>query len=502
MKTPTLLLILDGLGFRKEKKYNAVAQANTPTLDYLKKHFPHTLLEASGPAVGLLPEMMGNSEVGHLTIGSGRIINQPIVQLHDLIDSQQLIKHTLIQNSFTALAHTGKTLHLIGLLSDAVVHSHIKHLFAFIDYAHHYGIKHIAIHSFLDGRDTPPKSAQNFLQQLEAHIKNIPEAYIASICGRFYAMDRNKEWSRTQQTYDMLTIPEPIKFNSWEQALTYYYDQKITDEFIPPTQLNREGIVRNEDGLLFFNYRPDRARQLTAAFIQPRFTDFKRTKLKLTFFITPTVYDAKLPTQSLLNKKEINNTLMEVLCQNNLFTFSIAETEKYAHVTYFFNAGREKLFPQEQHVIIPSISADTYKNIPKMQADKITQAVLHSLQTDPQDFYLINYANPDMVGHSGDFEATKKAVEYVDKQIKKLYQTVVEEMNGTLYVTADHGNAETMWDEKNNQPCTAHTANPVEFIFANRKVQDKKIDLPLKGLSDIAPFILHNLKITTPKEMS
>jgi 2,3-bisphosphoglycerate-independent phosphoglycerate mutase len=502
MKTPTLLLILDGLGFREEEKYNAVAQANTPTLDYLKKHYPHTLIKASGPAVGLLPGMMGNSEVGHLTIGSGRIIKQPIVQLHDLIDSQQLIKSAIIQKSFSELAHTGKTLHLIGLLSNAGVHSHIKHLFAFIDYAHYYGIKSIAIHPLLDGRDTPPQSSQKFLHQLEDHIKNIPEAHISSLCGRFYAMDRNKEWDRTKRAYDVLTTPQPIEFKSWKEALKYYYDQNVTDEFIPPTQLTHDGIIHQKDGVLFFNYRPDRARQLTAAFIQPKFTAFKRTKLTLAFFITPTIYDATLPTQHLLNKNEIKNTLMEILYQNNLSTFSIAETEKYAHVTYFFNANREKIFPTEQRVIIPSITADTYKYIPEMQADKITQSVLNSLKTEPQDFYLINYANPDMVAHSGNFKATKKAVECVDQQIKKLYEQIIKKMNGTLYITADHGNAEIMWDEKNDQPHTSHTNNPVEFIDVNQALKDKKIQLPLKELKDIAPFILQNLKIKTPKEMS
>ena len=502
MKVPTLLLILDGLGFRKEKKYNAVQQAHTPTLDYLKEHYPHTLLEASGPAVGLLPGMMGNSEVGHLTMGSGRIIKQPVTQLHELINSQQLVKHELIKKSFTQLAQSGKTLHLIGLLSDAGVHSHIKHLFSFIDYAHHYGIKSIAIHPFLDGRDTPPQSAETFLQQLEDHIKNIPEAYISSICGRFYAMDRNKEWDRTEKAYNMLTTPEQIKFSSWKKALKYYYDQNITDEFIPPTQLTHEGIVKDKDGILFFNYRPDRARQLTAAFIQPEFPLFPRKEIKLAFFITPTRYDATLPTQAILPEQKIQNTLMEVLCKNNLSTFSIAETEKYAHVTYFFNAGREQLFPSEQRKIIPSITTDTYKDIPEMQAKKITETVLHSLKTDPQDFYLINYANPDMVAHSGNFEATKKAVECVDEQVKKLYEQVVEKMNGTMYVTADHGNAEQMWDEEHNQPHTSHTNNPVEFIDVNQALKDKNIKLSLKELQDIAPLILKNFKIKIPQEMA
>jgi len=498
--SPTVLVILDGLGFRKETKYNAVAQAKTPTLDYLRTHYPHTLLDASGKAVGLLPGIIGNSEVGHLTIGSGRIIDQPIKRMHDLINSGKLAENNLIKESFLELAKTGKTLHLIGLLSDAGVHSHIKHLFALIDIAHQFKIKHIAIHPILDGRDTPPKSAATFLRQLEDHIKSIPESSIASMCGRFYAMDRNKEWNRTEQAYNMLTKPEPIKFDKWKQALNHYYQENITDEFIPPTQFSHKGIISNQDGILFFNYRPDRARQLTETFIDPAFSKFPRKKLTLAFFITPTLYDAHLPTQTILEKPTINNTLMEILAQHNLSTFSIAETEKYAHVTYFFNAGREKLYPHEVRTIIPSITAKTYKDIPEMQANEITKQVIASLK-NPKDFYLINYANPDMVAHSGDLESTKKAVECIDKQVKQLYEIVVEKMNGTLYITSDHGNAEIMWDEENNQPHTAHTTNPVEFIFIKKTVKDKRIDLQIKGLKDIAPFILKNLELPIPKEM-
>ena len=496
-----MLVILDGVGYRKETKYNAVAQANTPTLDYLRTHYPHTLIKASGQAVGLLPNMMGNSEVGHLTIGSGRATNQPIKLMNNLIDTHKLEKLPLIHDSFTYLAKENKTLHLIGLLSDAGVHSHIKHLFALIDIAHQYNIKKIAIHPFLDGRDTPPQSASTYLEQLETHIKPINGAYIASLCGRFYAMDRNQEWNRTKQAYDMLTQEEPIKFNSWNNALQSFYKENITDEFIPPTQLTHDEIIHKHDGIIFFNFRSDRARQLTQAFIDPTFNKFKTKNLELAFFITPTQYDSTLPTQVLLERPIINNTLSDVLHQHNLTTFAIAETEKYAHVTYFFNAGRETLYETETHTLIPSITAQTYKDIPEMQADEITKMVLLSLKNDPKGFYLINYANPDMVGHSGDLQATIKAVECLDRQVKKLYETVVEKMNGTLYITADHGNAEVMWDEEHNQPHTAHTTNPVEFILINQAVKDKPTNLPLTELKNIAPFILEKMKIPVPKEM-
>lgn len=498
---PTVLVILDGLGYRAEKKHNAVAQAHTPMLDYLNKHYPHTIIEAAGTAVGLRPGMMGNSEVGHLTIGTGRIIEQPIKRIDDLINTHQLEELPLIKNNFTNLTKTGHTLHLIGLLSDAGVHSDIKHLFACIDIAHQYQIKKIVIHPFLDGRDTPPESATLFLAQLENKTESTPEATIGSICGRFYAMDRNKEWDRTKETYDMLTKKMPLKFTSWQTALDYYYKKHITDEFIPPTQLNRE-IITDDDGILFFNFRPDRARQLTEAFVSENFNKFPTQKLHLAFFITPVEYAKNLKTEYILPTEHIKNTLMEVLAHHSLSTFAIAETEKYAHVTYFFNAGREKKYPKEDRVIIPSITTTSYQNIPEMQAHKITQTIIHSLEDTPHDFYLINYANPDMVGHSGDFEATVKAVECVDAQVKKLYEHVVEKMSGTLYVTADHGNAEMMWDEKHNQPQTSHTNNPVEFMFINQAVKDQKIALPLKELSDIAPFILKNLDLPIPQEMS
>ena len=500
MKAPTVLTILDGLGYREEKKYNAVAQAKTPTLNYLKEHYPHTIIQAAGTAVGLRPGMMGNSEVGHLTIGTGRIIEQPIRRIDNLIDSKQLEHLPFIKNHFTHLAQTGKCLHLLGLISDAGVHSDIKHLYAFITIAHNYHIKKIIIHPFLDGRDTPPESATTYLTELDHHIATIPEAKIASICGRFYAMDRNQEWDRTKEAYDMLTEKMPLEFTTWQTALNYYYDHHVTDEFIPPTQLDHE-IVDDGDGILFFNFRPDRARQLTEAFIDKTFNRFPIKKLNLAFFITPVEYAKNIKTESILPTEPIKHTLMEILAEHNFSTFAIAETEKYAHVTYFFNAGRETKYPRENRIIIPSITAETYKDIPEMQADKITKTVINSLEHDPHDFYLINYANPDMVGHSGDFEATVKAVESVDRQLKKLYEQVVEKMNGTLYATADHGNAETMWDEKSNQPVTSHTNNPVEFIFVNQSIKDKKIVLSLRGLKDIAPFILENLKLPIPTEM-
>jgi 2,3-bisphosphoglycerate-independent phosphoglycerate mutase len=501
MKHPTALVVLDGCGYRQDTTYNAVAQAHTPTITYLKHHYPQTLIQASGQAVGLLSHAVGNSEVGHLTMGSGRIIDQPIKQMHD-----KCIEHTLaelpgIKQQFQQCATSGNTIHLMGLLSDAGVHSHIEQLLELITVAHQYHVKHIALHCFLDGRDTLPRSAATYLKQLDEYIAAIPEAFIATLCGRFFAMDRNKEWDRTQKTYDMLIEQQPLQFTNWQQALDYYYAKNITDEFIPPTQISTHATIHDGDGIVFFNCRPDRARQLTQAFVDQQFDKFQVKKIVLQFFITPTRYSPELDTLVLLTPPPVTHTLMDVLAQHHLTTFAIAETEKYAHVTYFFNAGRESTYPTESHVLVPSITAQTYKDIPEMQAPEITQQVLESLENNPHNFYLINYANLDMVGHSGDMQATIKAVECVDSQIKKLYQKIVHDMNGTLYITSDHGKAELMYDVHHNQPYTAHTINPVDFIAVNKTLKDQQIVLPLKGLKDIAPFILRTLKIPVPIEM-
>jgi 2,3-bisphosphoglycerate-independent phosphoglycerate mutase len=501
MKSPTVLVILDGFGHSDSTIYNAVAQARTPTLDYLQTHYPHTLLQASGNAVGLLDQVQGNSEVGHITIGAGRIVDQPIKTLHDLINEHKLETIPAIKKNFELLARSGNTLHIMGLISDAGVHAHIDHMIAFINIANHYGIKHIALHCFLDGRDSPPQSAQHYLTYLEKHIKNYSNTTIASMCGRFYAMDRNNEWQRTQQAYDMLTTQQKSIFHGWRTALAHYCQQKIYDEFIPPTQLAADGTIKSGDGIVFINTRPDRARQLTSAFVTHNFSHFPVAHIPLCFFITPTAYNKHMPTSVLIESKKINNTLMSVLCEHNFSLFTIAETEKYAHVTYFFNSGRENVYANETRILVPSISAHNYKNIPEMQAAKITQEVITSLANTPADFYLINYANPDLVGHSGDLEATIHAIEFLDKQLAILYQKIIVELRGTVYITADHGKAELMYNETLKQPCTAHTTNPVPFIMVNQEKKDSREKLPLKELKDIAPFILKNLNIPIPPEM-
>lgn len=488
MNAPTVLVILDGFGYRKESKYNAIAQAHTPTIQNYFKKYPHAILSASGNAVGLLPNYIGNSQVGHLTIGTGRIIEQPATHIHQAIDDGSFFTNKVLINDLKKLHQNGKTLHIMGLLSDAGVHAHEKHLYAFLKAAQKQGIKNIVVHAFLDGRDVAPQSARIYLQKLTDYIAHHQGITLGSITGRFYAMDRDKNWTRTDATVEMLTKQHHDTKN-WQQELEYNYQKNIFDEFIPPIALNSKSTINDGDAIIFFNFRPDRARQLTR----------RLHNRPLTFLLTPVAYTDAPVSDVMFATPKITNTLLDVLHQQNKSIFVIAETEKYAHVTYFFSGGREQPLPNETRILIPSIPAKNYVDQPCMSALKITQMILDSLRTAPKDFYLINYANADMVGHSGTMSATVKAIECLDIQLKQLYDQIIEKMNGTLYITADHGNAEIMFDEKSGQPQTAHTTSPVPFIMINKNIVDKKLNL--KQLSDIAPFILHNMHIEVPKEM-
>ncbi len=498
-KQSTALVILDGFGYREQPKHNAIYHAQKPTLDYLYQHYPHTLLKAAGKAVGLLDGYIGNSEVGHLTIGSGRITPQAVKRIHDAIENHSFFSNPILIEKLHKLAGTGNTLHIMGLLSDAGVHSHIKHLFAYIEAARDAGIHKIVIHAFLDGRDVPPKSAHNYLQELQNFLQN--NEIIGSIHGRFYAMDRDKNWDRIETSYRTLTEQQTDTSIDWQTILTQNYEQDITDEFVIPTQLDPQAVIKNGDGIIFFNFRADRARQLATTFVDETFKKFKKHHIKPLFFITPTQYSPQLQTDILYSMQEISNTLKDVLSAHDKTILSVAETEKYAHITYFFSGGREREIPNEERILVPSLSEKDYTQHPCMSAPEITNAVVESLQSNPKDFYLINYANADMVGHSGNMDATVKAIECLDTQLKTLYNEIVEQRDGTLFITADHGNAEQMFDPQSNQPRTAHTTNPVPFLMINKKLKDTAIQLPLKELSDIAPFILRQLNITIPPEM-
>ncbi len=520
-KKPILLIILDGFGYRKERAGNPIAQANTPHLHDWFSHYPHTLLTASGQAVGLPAGKMGNSEVGHLTIGAGRVIEQPESFILKAIENGSFYHNEMLHQNLEKLRISGKNLHIIGLLSDGGIHCHEKVIHAFIKAAAHAGIANIYIHPILDGRDAPPKSAAIYLQRLEDVIASTPQAQIGSIHGRFYAMDRDSNWERTQKSYEVLSVPlnqlgangknenrnikkteysslmnenpnpvrpesiegqiNKIPHKSWQQILEENYSQNITDEFIPPTNLDPEAIVSPGDAIIFANYRPDRARQLTECFV---------SKNNLAWFLTPVSYGSQIHTEIMYPQPEITNTLKEILAKHHKTIFSIAETEKYAHVTYFFDGGREMKFPGETRVLIPSIRARNYIDNPQMSAPEITQTVIKSLRADPCDFYVINYANADMVSHSGDFESTKKAIEILDAELAKLYDVAIKEMHGTMFITADHGNAEEKYDKESGQPHTAHTTNPVPFLMLDENKKNGADKLPLHQLADIMGFVL------------
>lgn len=560
-KTPLALVILDGFGHSTQRNYNAIAHAHTPHLDSWLTHYPHVFLHASGEAVGLLDHVVGNSEVGHLTIGCGRIIPQPIKIISTAIDNGSFFSLPTLHEQFQRLKNNKGTLHLIGLLSDGTVHSHEKHLYAFIEAALQNGIHNIIIHPFLDGRDVSRQSARVYLERLEAKLNTYGCGTIGSIHGRFYAMDRDHNWDRTQKAYTALTsyqhtqnidthghtnspakntkpcIPDkqilsprnhteipptdehtfskkhttedgPI---DWRTILEKNYAKNITDEFIEPITLDPSSTIKAGDGVIFYNFRPDRARQLTAAFIDPTFTAFARQEIPLTFFITPVSYSHSLNTTVLFPTPIINNSFKEILSNAGKTIFSIAETEKYAHITYFFSGYREAPFPTETRHLIHSIHKKDYSHNPKMSALKITRTVLQSLTHNPHDFYLINYANADMVGHSGNFAATVKAIECLDKQLKSIYDQVVKKMGGILCITADHGKAESMFDPITQQPITAHTTNDVPFIVIQHNSPPPSLTslpalttlppLDLTTLSDIAPYLLRLMELPIPPEM-
>ena len=492
--SPLALIILDGFGYSPKTQYNAIAQAKKPTIDYLMSHYPHTLLEASGKAVGLPPGFIGNSEVGHETLGAGRIIPSSFLRLYNSIEDGSFFTNPTLIAALDELAQTQHPLHILGIVSDAGVQCHTKIIEALIFASIQHNVKKVIIHAFLDGRDVPPKTAATYLQDLEAYYKQFQNVILGSITGRYYATDRDKHWDRTQKAYENLITGSMPEFSSWQEALSYYYRKGITDEYIPPTILQANTQIHADDGVIFANFREDRARQLTACFVAPQLTSLViKDPFPLLFFISAVRYDPRFKNPVLLETHPIKNTLKEILSKEGKTIFSIAETEKYAHVTYFFGGGHEKPFPGETQMLIPSLPLKNYLDHPEMSAQKITDAVLKSLQTKPCDFYLINYANADMVGHTGNLPATIKAVECLDHQIAQLYEQIVKKMNGTLIITADHGNAESKFDVKTGQPNTAHTTNKVPFICVKNTLRDKKMDLPLHGLADVAPFILKQM---------
>lgn len=487
---PTCLVILDGVGYRQDADRNAVAHADMPHFSHLLASYPWTTLLASGPAVGLPQGYPGNSEIGHLTIGCGAIIKQPITVLEEALAVQDVAKIPKLEKIFLEIAQTGTTLHLMGLFSEGGVHALSHHLFFFIRAAQACGITSVVIHPFLDGCDIEQGDALHTLHELESMLQTLGVGKIGSIHGRFYAMDRNKNWHLTQESYQVLTQEQASDAQApcWQTVLEQAVSDGITQDCIKPVQLQGGSYVRSGDSVLFFNFRADRARQLTQLFVKGRDA---LNGCATAHFITPVSYGVDCPTTVLFPTETTNQTLMGMLNDQGYSLCTISETEKHAQVTYFFNGGREEKFTHETRIVIPSSIEKKSNAHFTMQAESITQAAVESLRHNPHDFYLINYANADVMAHTGNFEATVQAIEFLDKQLGVLFDEVVVKRNGVLCITADHGNAEDMALSVREKVSRPHTSNPVYFLMAKQDLEHKYVDLPLEQLSDIAPFIAH-----------
>ncbi|MCM8711815.1 2,3-bisphosphoglycerate-independent phosphoglycerate mutase [Clostridium sp. SYSU_GA19001] len=503
-KKPVMLMILDGFGISDKVDGNAVAAANKPNFDKYYEEYPHTQLGASGMDVGLPRGQMGNSEVGHLNIGAGRIIYQELTRITKAIEDGDFFEKKEFNEAIEKALKTNNSLHLLGLLSDGGVHSHIDHLKALIKLAKEKGIKKVYIHAFLDGRDVQPGSAKDFLADLENYMKEIGCGKIATISGRYYAMDRDKRWERVQLAYNAMVLGEGETAGSSAEAIEKSYHDNKTDEFVLPTVIleNEAPIGRIVDGdsVIFFNFRPDRAREITRAINDKVFDGFQRESLNLNF-VCMTQYDKTIENVSVAFKPEsYTNTLGEYISKLGKKQLRIAETEKYAHVTFFFNGGVEAANEGEDRALIPSPKVATYDLKPEMSAYEVTDEVIRRIDTDQYDMIILNYANPDMVGHTGVFEAAKAAVEAVDVCLGRVVERILEK-DGTVFITADHGNAEQMIDFSTGEPMTAHTTDPVPLLYISKEAKGK--ELRSNGiLADLAPTMLQVMGLQIPAEMT
>jgi 2,3-bisphosphoglycerate-independent phosphoglycerate mutase len=501
------LCVLDGWGCRDATHGNAIAAANLPHWRALFERYPHTMLEASGEAVGLPPGVMGNSEVGHMNLGSGRVVPQGVTLIDAEIASGEFARNETLRQAIAHAVRTGGTLHLMGLLSDGQVHSSMVHLFALIDAAVAAGVP-IAVHCFLDGRDTSPRSAMTYVERLEAKLGAVDRAgAIASVVGRYYAMDRDSRWERTKLAYDLLAEGR-AQFRAGDAlgAVADAYARGEDDEFVLPTIVGEARPIEDGDAFIFFNFRPDRARQLTTAFnagttlyYNAGFEEFECKTYRNPYFATMTKYDENYTNPVLFGPRPQRETFGEVLARAGLRQLRLAETEKYAHVTYFFNGGREDRFEGEDRDLIPSDrSVATYDLVPAMRAREITDAAVKAVESGRYDVIVMNYANADMVGHTGKWEPTIEAVEIIDECLSRLVEATLR-ANGLLAITADHGNAETKLDEQNN-PLTAHTTNPVPFILIANGLHGSLA--PGGKLGDVAPTLLGLMGLSIPAQMT
>ena len=503
MKKPTVLLILDGYGERKEKDGNAIALANTPVMDKLKKEFPYVEGQASGLFVGLPDGQMGNSEVGHMNMGAGRIVYQELTRITKAIEDGDFFENKALKEAVEHCKKENSALHFMGLVSSGGVHSHIGHIYGLLELAKRAGLKKVYLHAFLDGRDTPPDSGKSFLMEVEKKMQELGVGEIATISGRYYAMDRDKNYDRVEKAYRAMVDGTGEKASSVEEAIDASYEKKVYDEFVLPTVIEKDGAVHtvsDGDAMIFFNFRPDRAREICHAFCDDEFNFFNRGARKKVFFVCFTDYDPTIPNKRVaFEKEEIHNTLGEVVSNLGKNQLRIAETEKYAHVTFFFNGGKEEPYENEDRILVPSPKeVPTYDLKPEMSCYTVTEKLTEAIRSGKYDLVVANFANPDMVGHTGVLPAAIKAIEVVDECMGKVVDAV-ESMHGNLFILADHGNADIMIDEKTGEPYTAHTTNPVPFIL----VSDERHKLREGGcLADIAPTLLELMGIPQPKEMT
>jgi len=502
---PTVLIILDGWGYREDTEGNAVALADTPVLDRLWEEHPHALIETSGLSVGLPDGQMGNSEVGHLNIGAGRTVYQSLTRITKSIDDGDFYENPVLLEAMSVAGGSGQSLHLMGLVSPGGVHSHTDHLLALVKLAKSRGVDRVFVHAFLDGRDTPPRSADGYLSDLEDGLKDIGLGEIASIAGRYYAMDRDNRWDRVKLAYDMLTIGTGLRAGSSKVAIEDAYERGEDDEFVMPTVIDRgdgePGVVQDGDAVVFFNFRADRAREITRAFTEKDFDGFERERVYSgLYYVTMTEYDATFSNVHIAFPPEtIENTLGSYIGSLGLRQLRIAETEKYAHVTFFFNGGIEEPGPGEDRVLIPSPKVATYDLLPEMSVYKVAERAAAEIKSGVYDMIILNYANMDMVGHTGDLEAAMKAVHAVDKCVGTIAEAIIT-AGGQFLLTADHGNSEEQFDEKGDN-MTAHTSNPVGLILA--RDGDARLGLKEGGtLADLAPTLLDMMELPKPSEMT
>ncbi len=504
MKKPAVLMILDGFGLSSETRNNAIAQAKKPNLDRLMADWPWTEGQASGLYVGLPDGQMGNSEVGHMNMGAGRIVYQDLTRITKAVEDGDFFENPALLAAMYAAKARGTALHLFGLVSDGGVHSHTGHLFALLEMAKRVGLTKVFVHAFMDGRDTPPTSGKGYLTRLDEKMDEIGVGRIATVIGRYYAMDRDKRWERVQIAYRALTEGIGVSAPTAAEGIQASYDEGVTDEFVKPILPEKAGTagsrVKDGDSIIFFNFRPDRAREISRAFLDEAFDGFERKQLQDLCYVFFTDYDPTIPHHLVaFEKQSLKNTLGEYLSSLGLKQLRLAETEKYAHVTFFFNGGVETPNEGEDRILVPSPKVATYDLQPEMSAYQVADELVRAIRGGRYDVIIINFANPDMVGHTGVFEAAVKAIEAVDACVGKTVEALLE-AGGQMFLCADHGNADEMFDLETGEPMTAHSTNPVPFVLINA---GEGLRLKEGGrLCDIAPTLLEMMGLPQPAEMT